>query len=159
MFGSLITVRASEVASYNVGAHYYVGELPVWQLIWYHFSGHPILIACFAALMMVIVTIVLWQYYVKSRLSLRKNRGGWTMKKLMFLLSLLLSPQLMAATCEWPQWSNFKSIYIENGRVIDGSDERLITTSEGQSSAFVFALVANDQQTFDQVLKWIYKRT
>ncbi|CAH6809497.1 endo-1,4-D-glucanase [Vibrio chagasii] len=76
------------------------------------------------------------------------------MKKLMFLLSLLLSPQLMAATCEWPQWSNFKSIYIENGRVIDGSDERLITTSEGQSYALFFALVANDQQTFDQVLKW-----
>ncbi|PMH01923.1 cellulose biosynthesis cyclic di-GMP-binding regulatory protein BcsB [Vibrio lentus] len=61
MFGSLITLRNDEVASYNVGAHYYVGELPVWQLIWYHFSSHPILIACFAALMMVIVTIVLWR--------------------------------------------------------------------------------------------------
>ncbi|MEC7940266.1 MAG: cellulose biosynthesis cyclic di-GMP-binding regulatory protein BcsB [Pseudomonadota bacterium] len=61
MFGSLITLRNDEVASYNVGAHYYVGKLPVWQLIWYHFSNHPILIACFAALMMVIVTIVLWR--------------------------------------------------------------------------------------------------
>lgn len=76
------------------------------------------------------------------------------MKKLLFLLSLLLSSQLMAATCEWPQWNNFKSTYIENGRVIDGSDDRLLTTSEGQSYALFFALVANDQQAFGQILKW-----
>ncbi|MDH5894081.1 cellulose synthase complex periplasmic endoglucanase BcsZ [Vibrio splendidus] len=76
------------------------------------------------------------------------------MKKLILLISLLLSPQLMAATCEWPQWNSFKSRYIDSGRVIDGSDERLITTSEGQSYALFFALVANDQEAFEQVLNW-----
>ncbi len=61
MFGSVVTLRNDEVASYNVGSHYYVGKLPVWQLIWFHFSSHPIIVACFAALLMVIVTIVLWR--------------------------------------------------------------------------------------------------
>ncbi|MGR2767487.1 cellulose biosynthesis cyclic di-GMP-binding regulatory protein BcsB [Photobacterium ganghwense] len=61
MFGSVVTLRNGEVASYNVGSHYYMGKLPVWQLVWYHFSNHPVLVAFFAALLVVIVTIVLWR--------------------------------------------------------------------------------------------------
>lgn len=76
------------------------------------------------------------------------------MKKLISFLMLLVSPYLWANTCEWPQWETFKSVYMEQGRVVDGSDERIITTSEGQSYALFFALVANDPKTFDQVLKW-----
>lgn len=76
------------------------------------------------------------------------------MKKLIALLMLLFAPQVLADQCEWPQWQTFKSHYLEQGRVIDGSDERLITTSEGQSYALFFALVANDQQAFGQVLNW-----
>lgn len=76
------------------------------------------------------------------------------MKKLIALFLLFFSPQLVANTCSWPQWEKFKSVYIEQGRVIDASDARLITTSEGQSYALFFALVANDQQAFEQVLKW-----
>ncbi|EGA71981.1 endo-1,4-D-glucanase [Vibrio sinaloensis DSM 21326] len=79
------------------------------------------------------------------------------MKKLISLLLILITPQVWADVCEWPQWQTFKSIYLEQGRVIDGSDERLITTSEGQSYALFFALVANDQQTFSQVLGWTEK--
>ncbi|MBM4957227.1 cellulase [Vibrio parahaemolyticus] len=76
------------------------------------------------------------------------------MKKLISFLMLLVSPYLWANTCEWPQWETFKSVYMEQGRVVDGSDKRMITTSEGQSYALFFALVANDPKTFDQVLKW-----
>lgn len=61
MFGSVVTLRNGEVASYNVGSHYYMGKLPVWQLVWYHFSNHPVIVAFFAALLVVIVTIVLWR--------------------------------------------------------------------------------------------------
>jgi hypothetical protein len=61
MFGSVVTIRDDEIASHNVGEHYYVGKLPVWQLIWYHFSNHPIIVAFFAAFMVVIVTIALWR--------------------------------------------------------------------------------------------------
>ncbi len=61
MFGSVVTIRGDEIASHNVGEHYYVGKLPVWQLVWYHFSNHPIIVAFFAAFMVVIVTIALWR--------------------------------------------------------------------------------------------------
>ncbi len=76
------------------------------------------------------------------------------MKKLTGLLLLLFSSQLLANTCNWTQWETFKSVYIDQGRVIDASDERVITTSEGQSYALFFALVANDQKTFAHVLTW-----
>ncbi len=61
MFGSVITLRDDEVASFNVGEHYYVGELPIPQLIWYHFSKYPLLIAFFATLLVVMVTIILYR--------------------------------------------------------------------------------------------------
>ncbi|MGF1805520.1 cellulose biosynthesis cyclic di-GMP-binding regulatory protein BcsB, partial [Aliivibrio sifiae] len=61
MFGSVITLRDDEVASFNVGEHYYVGELPISQLIWYHFSKYPLLIAFLATLLVVMVTIILYR--------------------------------------------------------------------------------------------------
>lgn len=56
--------------------------------------------------------------------------------------------------CEWALWDSFKQNYIQNGRVIDDSDPRNITTSEGQSYGLFFALIANDKETFDQLLNW-----
>ncbi|MCY1696885.1 cellulose synthase complex periplasmic endoglucanase BcsZ [Lelliottia sp. SL45] len=59
------------------------------------------------------------------------------------------------AACTWPAWEQFKKDYIsEGGRVIDPSDARKISTSEGQSYALFFALAANDRQTFDRLLGW-----
>ncbi len=59
--------------------------------------------------------------------------------------------------CQWALWNSFKQNYIKNGRVIDTSDPRLITTSEGQSYGLFFALVANDQATFNSLLNWTEK--
>lgn len=42
----------------------------------------------------------------------------------------------------------------ESGRVIDPSDARKITTSEGQSYGLFFALAANDRKAFDLLLAW-----
>lgn len=56
--------------------------------------------------------------------------------------------------CQWPQWQSFKQHYMEKGRVIDKSDSRLITTSEGQSYGLFFALIANDKEAFAQLLQW-----
>lgn len=58
------------------------------------------------------------------------------------------------AQCDWVLWDSFKHNYIQNGRVIDDSDPRLITTSEGQSYGLFFALLANDKETFNQLLTW-----
>ncbi|MFR3636216.1 MAG: glycosyl hydrolase family 8, partial [Sutterella sp.] len=38
-----------------------------------------------------------------------------------------------APTDTWPAWKEFRESALDAGRVIDRSDERLITTSEGQS--------------------------
>lgn len=61
MFGSVVTIKADSVASFNVGEHYYVGELPVWQLVMYHFSRHPMLMAFASFILVVLVTIALWR--------------------------------------------------------------------------------------------------
>ncbi|BAJ00098.1 cellulose synthase complex periplasmic endoglucanase BcsZ [Shewanella violacea] len=81
------------------------------------------------------------------------------MKKLVWLtcLSLMLtslSSQVFALECQWPEWNTFKTNYLQDGRVVDASDPRLITTSEGQSYGLFFALVANDKQAFQQILTW-----
>lgn len=51
-------------------------------------------------------------------------------------------------------WQQFRSDYVSDGRVIDRSDSRLISTSEGQSYALFFALLANDKASFAQLLNW-----
>lgn len=58
--------------------------------------------------------------------------------------------------CEaWPAWQRFKLLYVSSdGRVVDASTERQITTSEGQAYALFFALVGNDRAAFDQMLRW-----
>ncbi len=58
----------------------------------------------------------------------------------------------------WPMWENFKTVNIDASfRVIDHSDARSITTSEGQSYAMFFALVADDRAAFDKLLEWTEK--
>lgn len=59
---------------------------------------------------------------------------------------LLLAAFSVQAACTWPAWEQFKKDYIsQEGRVIDPSDARKITTSEGQSYGMFFALAANDR--------------
>ncbi|MFG6091421.1 cellulose synthase complex periplasmic endoglucanase BcsZ [Enterobacter soli] len=71
------------------------------------------------------------------------------------LAALMLAATNLRAACTWPAWEQFKKDYIsESGRVIDPSDTRKITTSEGQSYALFFALAANDRKAFDQLLTW-----
>ncbi|MFW5399288.1 cellulose synthase complex periplasmic endoglucanase BcsZ [Yersinia sp. 1252 StPb PI] len=71
------------------------------------------------------------------------------------ICALLLVSFGSAATCDWPAWQQFKHDYVsDGGRVIDPSSPRKVTTSEGQSYGLFFALVANDRETFDQLLSW-----
>ena len=80
------------------------------------------------------------------------------------LVTLVLGSQMLLADtalgagvrCEaWPAWQRFKLLYVsDDGRVIDASTPKQITTSEGQSYALFFALVGNDRPAFDQILRW-----
>lgn len=67
----------------------------------------------------------------------------------------MTSPIPAKAACDWPLCERFRQDYISaDGRMIDRSDPRQITTSEGQSYALFFSLVANDPQTFKRVETW-----
>ncbi|SQA98705.1 Endoglucanase precursor [Cedecea neteri] len=73
----------------------------------------------------------------------------------LLMVGLMLTTVSGQAACSWPAWEQFKASYIsDQGRVIDPSDERKITTSEGQSYALFFALVDNDRAMFDKLLGW-----
>ncbi len=56
------------------------------------------------------------------------------------LSALLLAAGQVGAACQWPAWEQFKQAYVSpEGRVIDPSDARKISTSEGQSYGLFFA--------------------
>jgi endoglucanase len=66
--------------------------------------------------------------------------------------------QSTAAPGACGDWSGYR-VFVErfvqvDGRVIDYSTPTQQTTSEGQSYALFFALVANDRATFDRLLGW-----
>ncbi|WP_022957535.1 cellulose synthase complex periplasmic endoglucanase BcsZ [Spongiibacter tropicus] len=73
---------------------------------------------------------------------------------LVFGVFLLGAVSAQADDCRWPQWETFAAQYIDKGRVVDGSDPRQITTSEGQAYGLFFALIAGDRARFDQLLNW-----
>src|ERR1700754_4179095 len=61
-----------------------------------------------------------------------------------------------AANCDdWTAYRQFVTRFVQqDGRVVDYSTAVQQTTSEGQSYAMFFALVANDRATFDRLLNW-----
>lgn len=60
-----------------------------------------------------------------------------------------------AQQCDWPAYRLFVERVVQaDGRVVDRSTDAQQTTSEGQSYALFFALVANDRATFDRLLGW-----
>jgi endoglucanase len=56
---------------------------------------------------------------------------------------------------DWAAYRTFTGRFVQaDGRVVDYSTPTQQTTSEGQSYAMFFALVANDRATFDRLLAW-----
>lgn len=73
-------------------------------------------------------------------------------------LAAILPAGAWAQACQpadWPLWSDFQRRFVQaDGRVIDHSVAQRPSTSEGQSYAMFFALVANDRAVFDRVWRW-----
>ncbi len=77
------------------------------------------------------------------------------MRVLLIALLLTLVETAEAARCSWPAWEQAKRhLLSEEGRIIDASSPRQITTSEGQSYGLFFALAADDRATFAHLLQW-----
>lgn len=84
----------------------------------------------------------------------------WLKTLMLGLCLFLVSPSFAQSdsTVEWPLWETFKTHFVqENGRVLDASTPQQQSTSEGQSYGMFFALVANDQTSFDQLWQWSVK--
>lgn len=71
----------------------------------------------------------------------------------------LLAPQAVRAnTCKtqsWPLWGQYVERFVQaDGRMLGSSMDPNQSSSEGQSYGMFFALVANDQPTFDTLWRW-----
>ena len=86
------------------------------------------------------------------------SAGRWLAGFVLGILLALAGGRAIAATCvpvDWPVWSDFKTHFLKpDGRVVDASTPQLHSSSEGQSYAMFFALVANDPATFDKLWRW-----
>ena len=86
------------------------------------------------------------------------NAGRWLAGFVLGIFLALAGGRAIAETCvpvDWPIWSDFKTHFLKpDGRVVDASTPQLHSSSEGQSYAMFFALVANDPATFDKLWRW-----
>ncbi|WP_256663458.1 cellulose synthase complex periplasmic endoglucanase BcsZ [Pseudomonas sp. C27(2019)] len=74
---------------------------------------------------------------------------------LVFTVTAVQAKNLCSTAPPWQDWNTFQQTMISaQGRVIDVSDARQITTSEGQSYAMFFALVNNDPLLFRRLVRW-----
>lgn len=89
-----------------------------------------------------------------STRSLRRLRGFAAV----VLCAVAAAAQAAGNACaeeRWPLWEDFRSRFVEpEGRVVDRDVPELHSTSEGQSYAMFFALVAQDRPSFDRVWGW-----
>ena len=59
------------------------------------------------------------------------------------------------SSAEWPLWETFNERFAqEDGRIVDFSVPQMHSTSEGQSYAMFFALVANQPERFERLWRW-----
>ncbi len=75
---------------------------------------------------------------------------------IVWIAAVLMGPLTPSswAKSAWPFWDSYAARFInEDGRVID-PDRNAMTTSEGQSYALFFSLVANDRDSFQKILQW-----
>ena len=67
--------------------------------------------------------------------------------------------QAPTASCrvstDWPLWDSFNERFAqEDGRIVDFNVAQMHSTSEGQSYAMFFALVANQPERFERLWRW-----
>ena len=61
MFGSASIIRESGVNSLRVGDSYWVGHLPWWERVWNALATHPILLALFATVVVILFGLLVWR--------------------------------------------------------------------------------------------------
>ncbi len=59
--GSVAVVHPDRVDGVLVGQTYFIGHLPFWTAIWFPLSGHPVLLAIFGVLAVLVFALGLWR--------------------------------------------------------------------------------------------------
>jgi endoglucanase len=77
----------------------------------------------------------------------------WKAYLRLWILSLALILIFTSNAFASDEWAQFKSAYIENGRVIDKAQSS-ITHTEGQGMALLLAVQNDDPQTFAKIWEW-----
>lgn len=75
----------------------------------------------------------------------------------MLIIALPAAMPARADQCQaqWPMWEQFADRWVQaDGRVLESSLEPHHSTSEGQSYALFFSLVANDRDRFERIWRW-----
>lgn len=76
------------------------------------------------------------------------------LRKILVVIVAWLSVTTAFAQQPWPLWESYKEVSSDHeGRIIDRDAEER-TTSEAQAYGLFFALVADDRQTFEEILVW-----
>ncbi len=87
-------------------------------------------------------------------LSRRWSSADLRISPLLCLIFLLTAAPTACSAGQWPLWRYYTAAFLDaQGRVIDHARGDL-TTSEGESYALFFSLVADDRADFDRVLGW-----
>lgn len=73
----------------------------------------------------------------------------------LLLLSSLSAQAAVQCSAPWSHWELFAKNWVQHdGRVLESSMEKNHSSSEGQSYALFFSLVANDQARFEKIWRW-----
>ncbi|UVJ46434.1 cellulose synthase complex periplasmic endoglucanase BcsZ [Pseudomonas sp. LS1212] len=71
---------------------------------------------------------------------------------------VLMPAAAQADTCPaaaWPLWQTYAERFVQaDGRMLESAMDPQHSTSEGQSYGMLFALIGNDQATFDKLWRW-----
>ncbi|MGF1776952.1 cellulose biosynthesis cyclic di-GMP-binding regulatory protein BcsB [Vibrio nomapromontoriensis] len=70
--GSAVAITKYDINGYQIGDNYFVGSLPLYDLVWYHFSDRPMLMVIVALLLVMGFTLVIWRVlraYASRRLN------------------------------------------------------------------------------------------
>jgi endo-1,4-beta-D-glucanase Y len=84
-----------------------------------------------------------------------RRLGAWPGMAAAVLAVPQAAPARAAAYRPWPAWEQFVRHFIgSGGRVVEHADPRQRTVSEAQGYALFFALVANQPELFERLLRW-----
>ncbi|MEW9799391.1 glycosyl hydrolase family 8 [Alteromonas sp. CYL-A6] len=75
---------------------------------------------------------------------------GWALCLAVLLSSCSVQPERSAFELAWQR---YLALFYEDGRIVDTGNQD-VSHSEGQGYALLFAVAADDQQTFSQLWQW-----